>query len=834
MIEFLLVLGLGVLLYMSWQRVTALEQRTRQLEQQYEALWLRTDGNRGEGHVATAADHEDPLALAEPESAQPGFANPWSVRVRSTREHLLEDTEAQPVSTPAQADPEPVYPEETDVELPESATSAPSARRFDFEEIFGRQLPIWGGGIALAIAGFFMVRWAIDAGVLTRAVRVMLSFAFGALLIVAAELAHRFETRVQDERVRQALAGAGIATLYAAFYLAGNFYGLIDPAVAFVGMAMITALAIGLSFRFGVASAVLGLVGGFAAPALAGSTDPNLPMLATYLALVTGGLTVTGRRQQHPWLGIAALVGAFGWGMLLVFETGPMRYGAVIAVGGYLVVIGAMLPSLLGVGPLGVWGRLIAGGVATLQIAVLVDRSGYSPLAWATYLLLAGALAILGMRSARLREAVALGAALFLCLIAAWPDASGLWLIVIAAAGAIIFAGSALFYLRDRTAGVVDVVQLGLFSVALIAAICIQRGQPILDARAITFAVGASLLAGFPALGAWWESKTSGPSWTATILTASATATLLLAALLIVPAWTAPLVVAALALPLQALLRAPSFARKDVLHWGLAASAVILLMATAVPRELDMLWQGNHDTAQWRFAFRWAASAIPFAIAATIGGNVLVRRGAEALAALLLYGAIAMLLSGVLLPLALALAGVGLAWRARGREAALAAVLALGLLGAVLPLGAWISAGVLALAGWPFLLFDLPSLARVLGRIAPLLIAIGGSAALGSRLFARGSKVWIGLVAVLASVLGHTLYKQVFAIDTAARFVALGLAERTMWEALLALCGWGLALITASRWVLPAGTRFASVAALPVIVTLAHFCWFTLVLHNPL
>lgn len=30
--------------------------------------------------------------------------------------------------------------------------------RFDFEEISGRLLPIWGGGIALAIAGFFLVR----------------------------------------------------------------------------------------------------------------------------------------------------------------------------------------------------------------------------------------------------------------------------------------------------------------------------------------------------------------------------------------------------------------------------------------------------------------------------------------------------------------------------------------------------------------------------------------------------------------------------------------------------------------------------------------------------
>ena len=122
--------------------------------------------------------------------------------------------------------------------------------------------------------------------------------------------------------MRQALAGAGLATLYAGFYLAGTQYGLIGAGAAFLGLAAVTAAAIALSFRFGLPSAVLGLVGGFAAPALVASEEANVPLLTLYLALITAGLAFTGQRQGRPWLGYAALAGGFLWG------TGAARLGA--------------------------------------------------------------------------------------------------------------------------------------------------------------------------------------------------------------------------------------------------------------------------------------------------------------------------------------------------------------------------------------------------------------------------------------------------------------------------------------------------------------------------
>jgi uncharacterized membrane protein len=85
---------------------------------------------------------------------------------------------------------------------------------FGFEDIFGRRLPIWLGGITLAVAGMLIVKYSIDAGLVSPLVRVISGLLFGTGLIAAAELALlRADARIRDPRVRQALAGAGVASL---------------------------------------------------------------------------------------------------------------------------------------------------------------------------------------------------------------------------------------------------------------------------------------------------------------------------------------------------------------------------------------------------------------------------------------------------------------------------------------------------------------------------------------------------------------------------------------------------------------------------------------------
>ena len=230
----LIVIGLITACVLLFQRMKATEQRLDELEERHtEQMWrLHALASRSVPSPETEETVEDlPVPLEEPEPVtEPAPA----VTLRRSEERVFT---AEPVAA------EPPQPREPSDAAAEEAP-APSRLSLDFEDIFGRRLPIWAGGITLAIAGVFLVRYSIEAGLLTPQVRVALSFIFGIVLLAGAEMAYRFEDRVRDERVRQALAGAGLATLYAAFYLAGTQYELIGQTFAFLGLAGVTALAI--------------------------------------------------------------------------------------------------------------------------------------------------------------------------------------------------------------------------------------------------------------------------------------------------------------------------------------------------------------------------------------------------------------------------------------------------------------------------------------------------------------------------------------------------------------------------------------------------------------
>ena len=153
---------------------------------------------------------------------------------------------------------------------------------------------------------------------------------------------------------------------------------MIGPGTAFLAMALVTAAALGLSLRFGAPSAILGLVGGLAAPALVGSGAPNVPLLASYLALTVGGLSAVSRQQRWAWLGAGALVGGFGWGILLLLG-GAMDATSTLSLGILIVLLGIAFPLVL-LADRGAMMRLAAGLVGCAQMAALVALGGFAPL----------------------------------------------------------------------------------------------------------------------------------------------------------------------------------------------------------------------------------------------------------------------------------------------------------------------------------------------------------------------------------------------------------------------------------------------------------------------
>ena len=177
-----------------------------------------------------------------------------------------------------------------------------------WEQRLGARAFLWIGAITLALAAIFLVRYSIEEGYLSPEVRVILAALFGFALIGGAE-----KIRARDERVAQALAAAGVASLYGALFSAVALYDMISKVAAGGGAAALTAFAIGVSLRHGMFVAGLAFVGGFVSPAIIGSETPNTPVLFGYLlAIAAGTLGVIRARGWWP-LGWGVLAGSAIW-----------------------------------------------------------------------------------------------------------------------------------------------------------------------------------------------------------------------------------------------------------------------------------------------------------------------------------------------------------------------------------------------------------------------------------------------------------------------------------------------------------------------------------------
>ncbi|HYD17313.1 MAG TPA: DUF2339 domain-containing protein [Patescibacteria group bacterium] len=224
---------------------------------------------------------------------------------------------------------------------------APAPKNEGFEFQFGKRLPVWIGGVSLALAGFYLVKYSIEQGLLTEQVRIIFGYIFGALLVGGARYIREKKPDMADgTRIAQALAGAGIADFYATTYAATQLYHFFPPLLGFVGMAATTALAVVLSVRHGMAIAVLGMMGGFVTPALIRTDHPSAPMLFFYLFCLVTGLFATFRQRGWWVLSGPMMILAFAW-VLLWMVSGNFTSDDGIVLGLFILGVSAvvMVPS---------------------------------------------------------------------------------------------------------------------------------------------------------------------------------------------------------------------------------------------------------------------------------------------------------------------------------------------------------------------------------------------------------------------------------------------------------------------------------------------------------
>jgi len=322
---------------------------------------------------------------------------------------------APPASVPPSISA-PAPPSEPVRQAPLPPTPPKSAPRPGLESLIGARLPIWIGAIALVAAGFFLVRYSIEIGLLGPGVRTILAALFAALLVAGSEAARRLPATRDDPRIAQALAGAGVASAYGTLYIAAALYHLIAPLPAFVLMIAVTGLGLVLALRHGPPTAVLALAGGFVAPLVAGYDAAGIGPLLVYLALFTAALFGLAVHRGWAWLALAATATAFAWVNFLLFALGaddlslPAAFVVLLAAGASLALPRAgVTVAWLRLAP------LVAGLVQLLAFAPALD---FSEFAWALYLTLAAASLILAWRDATYLPGALAALALTLLLLA--------------------------------------------------------------------------------------------------------------------------------------------------------------------------------------------------------------------------------------------------------------------------------------------------------------------------------------------------------------------------------------------------------------------------------
>lgn len=782
-----------------------------------------------------------PAPEPQPEpQAVPARVSPFAVA--PTAPAAVEPEPQAPPLDPAPVEPQPVEPEPVEpapvapppAETPGAkAAPNPPAPPFSLEDLFGRRLPIWVGGITLIVAAVLLVKYTIETGLVTPAVRVMLGLIFGTGLIAGAEGARRAPALAADPRVGQALAGAGVGSLYASVLAAANLYTLIAPEAAFVALSLVTGLAMLLALRFGAPTAVLALVGGLATPALVGANAPNIPVLAGYLGVVIGSLGFVSLRQRWFWLGIAAMVGGGGW---ILFVTSFFRLGSgdVLALGLLALLFGFVLPAQVAPErrmPLQAGAALFA----SLQIALIVVQGGFAPLSWGLYALLAVALHGLTLQMPALRPLRVLPLATSFALVALWPAPPLGLLAAVLVVTALIAVVPALVSLARHEGdwletGLLIAAALGGFGLWVVRA-PIAHHLPSAEIAIAALAFAAPLGLG---VALRWRDP-SRPADARFVALLAATAALLLAAALFgLPFWSTPVAAVLITAGVRAARRSDDYPLIGlVLRSGLAA-ATLLLVVSAIDRgELARLALAVPLPALAPAVLRWGAVTV---LAILLAGDERRRRKGAAdpsyqrMAAVLGYGLLAQFVPLAWLPITLALIALALTLAAEraliGTARAARLMLALIILAwGAQPLLLWLASGLRSLAAEPMLVTGVPALTPLVMRllIPALLLAVAlarswqSVPALG-RAWAAGALALVGMVGT------HSLYKRLFAIADAPRFADWGLAERTLWELLLIAAG--LLLWRARRW--------RQAALLLPGAAAVHWFGYSLLLHNPL
>ena len=200
----------------------------------------------------------------------------------------------------------------------QAKSAGPDKPARSLEETIGSRWSIWVGGLAFALGGLFLVRYSIEAGIFSPAVRMAIAAFAGLAALAGGEFIRRREIRFEAAGDRSAhvpavLTAAGLAILFGVVFASHGIYAWISSAPAFALMGALSVIAIALAIPHGTALAGLGLVGSFVTPVLVASNAPNPMALFGFLSVILLAAAALARLKNAAWVLVLGLAGTAVW-----------------------------------------------------------------------------------------------------------------------------------------------------------------------------------------------------------------------------------------------------------------------------------------------------------------------------------------------------------------------------------------------------------------------------------------------------------------------------------------------------------------------------------------
>jgi len=196
------------------------------------------------------------------------------------------------------------------------------------EEKIGSQWSVWVGGLALAIGAIFLIRFSIESGIFSPALRLALASLLGLMALGGGEWLRRRDDILTSEDAAKTgpvfnqayvpgvLTAVGVFTGLGVIYAAHSLYGFIGPAAAFGLLGLTSLMGLALGLLHGPKMAALGLLAALVTPLLVDSSAANFPALYGYLLFVGGAALTLASKRSWSELSVLTLFGLLFWSFL--------------------------------------------------------------------------------------------------------------------------------------------------------------------------------------------------------------------------------------------------------------------------------------------------------------------------------------------------------------------------------------------------------------------------------------------------------------------------------------------------------------------------------------